>query len=299
MWFASSLLGIVQKVYVQGFDLPAGACSKYGVCLPSTSVASNTAPNLTLDTSVLGLTVQVNQSSTYAACSSGVKPSLAAPCEPGGSATDTQDGNLTANILACPPSSCLSTYCTGEICLEFAIAPAALDSCPDSGHLNHLRDGNCISVHAGQEFSRVGLANCAVNTSQPVGTLISISFLVFDRGTPVLNATADRTLVIGSPCATGDVDTLKIIVITPTCAQQSCAQLPVTLTGLPLRRAVPLWREVLPTDLLCGSITGAHPLTSSHQPVHRSYSIAGGRVSHQLCLRLCGPTLSVTLSLLW
>ena len=100
--------------------LPAGACSKFGVCLPSTSLASNTAPNLTVETSVLGLTVQVNQSSTYAACSSGVKPSLAAPCEPGGSATDKQDGNLTASILACPPSSCLPTYCTGEACLKNA-----------------------------------------------------------------------------------------------------------------------------------------------------------------------------------
>ena len=87
-------------------------------------------------------------------------------------------------------------------------------------------------VHAGQEFSRVGLANCAINTSQPVGTPMSISFLVFDRGTPVLNATAGRTLVIVSPCATGttgDVDTMTIIVITLTCAQQSCAQLPVML----------------------------------------------------------------------
>ena len=153
-------------------------------------------------------------------------------------------------------------------------------------------------VHAGQEFSRVGLANCAINTSQPVGTPISISFLVFDRGTPVLNATAGRTLVIGSPCATGDMDTMKII-ITLTCAQQHCVQQPVTLTELSFRRAVPLRREVLPSDLLYGSITGAHPLTSRHQPVHHSHSIAGVRVRHQLCLRLCSPTLSVTMPLFW
>ena len=113
-----------------GFHVtPVGACSKFGVCLPSISLASNTAPNLTLDTSILGLTVQVNQSSTYAACSSGVKPSAAAPCEPGGSATDTQDGNLTVSILACPPSSCLSTYCTGESGFRYARSHAAADSC--------------------------------------------------------------------------------------------------------------------------------------------------------------------------
>ena len=150
-------------------------------------------------------------------------------------------------------------------------------------------------VHAGQEFSRVGLANCAINTSQPVGTHISISFLVFDKGTPVLNATAQRTLVIGSPCAIGKTDITNYMTIVLTCAQQNFGQQPVSLTGLPLRRAVPLQREVLPSDLLCGSITGAHPLTTSRQPVHRSHSTAGFRIGHQLCLRLCGPTLSFTM----
>ena len=113
--------------------LSVGACSKFGICLPSTS--SNTAPNLTLDTSILGLTVQVNQSSTYAACSSGIKPSLAAPCEPGGSATDTQDGNLTASILACPPSRCLSTYCTGKAFFKHASCPCCCEQWPPQSPL--------------------------------------------------------------------------------------------------------------------------------------------------------------------
>ena len=279
---------------------PVGACSRFGVCLPSTSLASNTAPNLTLDTSILGLTIQVNQSSTYAACSSGVKPSAAAPCEPRGSAMDTQDGNLTASILACPPSSCLFTYCTGEMCFRCARSPHCC------GLLSKVVAISIICampvatpVHAGQEFSRVGLANCAINTSQPVGTHISISFLVFDKGTPVLNATAQRTLVIGSPCAKGDVNTMENIFITLNCAQQNFDQQPVLLTGLPSRRAVPLQQEVLPSDLLCCSITGAHLLTPSHQPIHRSHSTAGFRVSHQLCLRLCGPTLSLTMPHFW
>ena len=110
--------------------LSVGACSTFGVCLPRTSLASNTAPNLTLDTSSLGLTVQINQSSTYAACSSGIKPSPAAPCEPGGSATDAQDGNLTASILACPPSTCLSTYCTGNTCFRCASCPCCCGQRP-------------------------------------------------------------------------------------------------------------------------------------------------------------------------
>ena len=273
---------------------PVGACSKFGVCLPSTSLASNTAPNLRLDTSILGLTIQINQSSTYAACSSGVKPSVAAPCEPGGSATDIQDGSLTASILACPPPSCLSTYCTGDTCLRMQVAPAAVDS----GHLSCT--GTIASfVHAGQEVSQVGLANCAVNTSLPVGTLISISFLVFDKGTPRLNATAERTLVIGSPCATGKNTILVFMMIVLTFAQQEFAQQPHTLTGLPLRRAGPLQREVLPSTLLSGSVTGAHSLTSCHQHVHCSQSTAGVRVCHQLCLRLCSPTLADTMPLWW
>ena len=81
------------------------------------------------------------------------------------------------------------------------LAPAAADS----GHLPTRAVALVSPANAGQEFSRVGLANCAINTSQPVGTLISINFLVFDKGTPVLNATAVRTLVLGSPCATGNV----------------------------------------------------------------------------------------------
>ena len=135
-------------------------------------------------------------------------------------------------------------------------------------------------MHAGQEFTRIGLANCAINTSQPVGTRISISFLVFDKGTPVLNATAERSLVIGSPCAKGAVAIFIFMMITLTVAQQNFGPQPVMLTGLLLCRAVPLQREVLPHDLLCGSITGAYPLTSSHQPFHRSHSIAGFRVGH-------------------
>ena len=212
----------MQNMVVQGSCQAAGACSKFGVCLPSTSLASNTAPNLTLDTSILGLTIQVNQSSTYAACSSGVKPSTAAPCELGGSATDAQDGNLTANILACPPSSCLSTYCTGEICFRYAGCPCCCRLLSETVAISIVGTiPVAYPVHAGQEFSRVGLANCAINTSQPVGTLISISFLVFDKGTPVLNATAQRTLVIGSPCAKGDVNTKVNIFITLNCAQKN------------------------------------------------------------------------------
>ena len=154
-------------------------------------------------------------------------------------------------------------------------------------------------VHAGQEFGRIGLANCAINTSQPVGTSISISFVVFDRGTPVLNATAQRTLVIGSPCATGYVDATKNIISFMLASNRTVLSGQITLTGLHLCRAVPLQQEMLPSDLFGSSITGTHPLSASHQPVHRSHSTAGVRVCNQLCLRLCGPTFSFTVPFFW
>ena len=178
-------------------------------------------------------------------------------------------------------------------------AHAAVHSCPRQWPSPSSAPCQLHPVHAGQEFNRIGLANCAINTSQPAGTLISITFLVFDRGTPVLNGSAQRTLVIRSPCATGDTAILMFMMIVLTFAQQNFAQQPVMLTGWPVCRALSLQWDVLPSDLLCGSITGAHPHTSSHQPVQRSESTAGVRVCHQLCLRLCSPTLSVAMPLFW
>ena len=56
---------------------------------------------------------------------------------------------------------------------------------------------------AGQEFARVGLRNCGINSSLPVGTVLRIPFLVWDNGRPPLKATANRTLIITSPCTSG------------------------------------------------------------------------------------------------
>ncbi len=56
---------------------------------------------------------------------------------------------------------------------------------------------------AGQEFAKVGLQNCHINSSLPVGTVLQIPFLVWDSGKPPLSATVNRTLVITSPCPSG------------------------------------------------------------------------------------------------
>ena len=66
-----------------------------------------------------------------------------------------------------------------------------------------LLTGNMGVILAGQEFARVGLQNCGINSSLPVGTVLHIPFLVWDNGRPPLKATANRTLVITSPCTSG------------------------------------------------------------------------------------------------
>ena len=70
--------------------------------------------------------------------------------------------------------------------------------------------GDVGEILAGQEFARVGLQNCDINSSLPVGTVLHIPFLVWDSGRPPLKATANRTLVITSPCTPGMPDPLSL-----------------------------------------------------------------------------------------
>ncbi|KAL0047060.1 hypothetical protein WJX82_005420 [Trebouxia sp. C0006] len=146
-----------------------GACGLDGVCLTSPSYTKNTAPQIVLNTTILPATFNLTYSSNYTACAQGVLPSLAAPCEPGASANDRQDGNITSKVVACPSAGCkaIASLCTG------------------------------------QEFAKVGLQNCYINSSLPVGTVLQIPFLVWDNGHPALSARVNRTLVITAPCATG------------------------------------------------------------------------------------------------
>lgn len=54
--------------------------------------------------------------SSYAACGVGVDPSRDSLCEPGATAADAEDGDLTARVYACPPASCflLGLECFGH-----------------------------------------------------------------------------------------------------------------------------------------------------------------------------------------
>ena len=47
-------------------------------------------------------------------CPPGVAPSESLLCERGAAASDAEDGNLTARVLACPPAACLDRGCPGH-----------------------------------------------------------------------------------------------------------------------------------------------------------------------------------------
>lgn len=73
------------------------------------------------------------------------------------------------------------------------------------------------SAHAAYQFASVGVTPCALNTSQAIGTSLSVTFTVFDNGVPPLSATVTRTLLITAPCATGQYYCSGV------CQQISCA----------------------------------------------------------------------------
>lgn len=86
--------------------------------------AANQAPTITLvTTAVFGSIVHVRRSGSYDVCKEGVLPTAAAPCEPGATAVDpdgllSEDGirtkplDKTAEIVVCPPASCLARGCS-------------------------------------------------------------------------------------------------------------------------------------------------------------------------------------------
>ena len=62
-----------------------------------------------------------------------------------------------------------------------------------------------IMLIAGYKFTEQGISSCAVNTSQPVGTVFAVNFVVFDLSIPSKRTTVTRTIQIVSPCDAGQV----------------------------------------------------------------------------------------------
>ncbi|KAK9816871.1 hypothetical protein WJX72_006349 [[Myrmecia] bisecta] len=190
------------------------SCSQGGVCVSDLGssasapavVPANTPPTLVLRTTpLLSALVSVKQGKPYAACAAGQIPVVDKLCELGVNATDAQDGDLTARVLACPAAACLGQGCPGY------------------------------------EFRAQGISSCAVNTSAAVGTQFNITFTVFDLGAPSLNASITRTVVIISPCPTGQT----------LCSDNSCSINCALSVPVVVERAVPI------ITLLPAPVTGA------------------------------------------
>ncbi|KAK3266543.1 hypothetical protein CYMTET_24838 [Cymbomonas tetramitiformis] len=145
------------------------SCSEAGTCLQDLEsaqveeVVGNTPPAIALVTSeYLLAVVEIRQHSEYTACTPGAPSNHDTTCEEGATASDEEDGDLTARVLACPPSSCLASGC------------------------------------AGHEFATKGVAAC-LDTSAEVGTVFEIEFLVFDSNVPAANASVANVSL--APCA--------------------------------------------------------------------------------------------------
>lgn len=80
---------------------------------------------------------------------------------------------------------------------------------------------------AGYQFAAVGVQNCAINSSSPVNTQFTISFVVYDLNVPSQSATVNRTIVIIPFCPVGQVQCVDGTCNTvPICALRS-AEIPL------------------------------------------------------------------------
>ena len=201
-------------------------------------VLTPAAPKIQLNNSgATASQIDVIQGSSYAACSSGVLPTAAGPCELGATAISYTGANLTSRVVACPPASCIQTGCSGatghlwqslqrsprmwpqaawtspgqwtdahltccgSVCIGQAPLLFSIDSDPFSclgcgTTLPFLSPDPGTPFLAGQEFDTVGLANCRLNTSRPVGYKLNINFFVMEPGLPMFTASVNRTLTI-------------------------------------------------------------------------------------------------------
>ncbi len=92
--------------------VPAGQCSMYGICLGIVSTTANTAPTINLITTAAApATTSIKLGYTYKACASGQQPYTGAECELGATAQDSQNGNLTSQVLVCAPAACTTLAC--------------------------------------------------------------------------------------------------------------------------------------------------------------------------------------------
>ena len=86
-----------------------------------------------------------------------------------------------------------------------------------------------LAAAAGQEFWRVGLKDCGLDTSAPTNTVFRIPFVIFDTEAPFSNATVNRVIVLTSPCNTGNSSAWSWHAASVICLMTcSCNELPCT-----------------------------------------------------------------------
>lgn len=106
----------------------AGQCSQYGMCFSGALTTPNAAPTITLITSAAApQTTSIKLGYTYGACASGQQPHTGAECELGATASDSQNGNLTSQVLVCAPTACTAAACVASECV--LIIPPAVSKC--------------------------------------------------------------------------------------------------------------------------------------------------------------------------
>ncbi|KAK3289149.1 hypothetical protein CYMTET_3420 [Cymbomonas tetramitiformis] len=152
-------------------------CSTQGLCMDdldrrvseTSDAQGNEQPTvkLVMTTAVPAPFVEVPQHQRYVSCAEEETVHAEVLCEPGATASDAEDGDLSAQVLSCPPASCIEVGCPGH------------------------------------EWAAKGLAGC-INTSAPVGTLFEVQFVVFDFAMPRQMASAVRTVAIVQPCNSGE-----------------------------------------------------------------------------------------------
>ena len=98
--------------------------------------------------------------------------------------------------------------------------PMQVHQAAQSKYQRHLTLLNIFFCCAEHLFYSLGLTPCALaTTSASVGTVFVITFSVFDDGSPQLQATVNRTLLIVSPCSTGAP---FVLVDLPLCLRMPC-----------------------------------------------------------------------------
>ena len=124
-----------------------------------------TAPPMPPNVTLLGSSIlKIPRFIEYTSCSSGQFSSDLVPCDEGSLALGAMGESLADSLLVCPPESCMPFGCPGH------------------------------------ELWRKGVHSC-VNTSAPVGTAFSITFVAFS--TEGLHASTTRTVMIDEPCPEG------------------------------------------------------------------------------------------------